>query len=54
MEIGREDLASVVVAAAGHPDARNRVFTVVNEEKKYSNLWLSTFKDLPKSLNHPK
>jgi len=54
MEIGREDLAAVVVAAAGHPDASNRVFTVINEEKEYSNLWLSTFKDLPKSLNHPK
>ncbi len=53
MVIGREDLAAVVIAAAGHPDAANRVFTATNGEGPASDAWLSLFKTLPSELNLP-
>lgn len=53
MVIGREDLAAVVIAAAGHPDAANRVFTATNAEGPASNAWLSSFSTLPSELNLP-
>ena len=53
MVIGREDLAAVVIAAAGHPDAANRVFTATNGEGVASDAWLARFKMLPSELNLP-
>ena len=53
MFIGREDLAAVVVAAAGHPDAANRVFTATNAEGPATDAWLSSFASLPTELNLP-
>ena len=53
MMIGREDLAAVVIAAAGHPDAANRVFTATNGEGSASAAWLDSFATLPSELNLP-
>ncbi len=53
MFIGREDLAAVVIAAAGHPQAANRVFTATNTEGAASDAWLSSFESLPTELNLP-
>jgi uncharacterized protein YbjT (DUF2867 family) len=53
MVIGWEDLASVVIAAAGRPDAANRVFTATNAEGIASDAWLSRFAELPTDLNLP-
>jgi uncharacterized protein YbjT (DUF2867 family) len=53
MVIGRDDLATVVIAAAGHPDAANRVFTATNKEGAASDAWLDSFKTLPTELNLP-
>jgi uncharacterized protein YbjT (DUF2867 family) len=53
MVIGRDDLASVVIAAAGHPDAANRVFTATNKQGAASDAWLAAFRTLPTELNLP-
>ncbi len=53
MIIGREDLAAVVIAAAGHPDAANRVFTAINAAGAASDAWLSSFATVPAGLNLP-
>jgi uncharacterized protein YbjT (DUF2867 family) len=53
MVIGREDLAAVVIAAAGDPDAANRVFTATNKEGPASDAWLDLFATLPTELNLP-
>lgn len=53
MFIGREDLAAVVIAAAGHPEAANRVFTATNTDGAASDAWLSSFESLPSELNLP-
>jgi uncharacterized protein YbjT (DUF2867 family) len=53
MSIGRHDLAAVVIAAAGHPDAVNRVFTATNSEGAASDAWLASFATLPTDLNLP-
>lgn len=53
MVIGREDLAAVVIAAAGHPDAANRVFTATNGEGETSDQWHAGFASLPGELNLP-
>jgi len=53
MKISRADLAVVVVASAGHPDARNRIFTVINESGIPSDGWLAKFESLPSELNLP-
>ena len=53
MVIGRQDLAAVVIAAAGHPDAVNRVFTATNGQGKAGDDWLSGFATLPTELNLP-
>ncbi len=53
MVIGREDLAAVVIAAAGHPEAANRVFTATNKEGPPSDAWLASFGSLPSELNLP-
>ena len=53
MVIGRDDLATVVIAAAGHPDATNRVFTATNKEGPASDAWLASFRSLPTELNLP-
>lgn len=53
MVIGRDDLATVTIAAAGHPDAANRVFTATNTDSAASDAWLSRFADLPSDLNLP-
>lgn len=53
MFIGREDLAAVTIAAAGHPDAKNRVFTATNAEGAASEAWLDRFAELPTDLNLP-
>ena len=53
MKITRADLATVVVVAAGHSYSLNKVFTVINEEKNYSNLWTQGFKNMPEVLNLP-
>jgi hypothetical protein len=52
MVIGREDLASVVIAAC-RSDAPNRVFTVTNADGVVSDGWLSRFADLSADLNLP-
>lgn len=53
MFIGRQDLAAVTIAAAGHPDAKNRVFTATNAEGAASDAWLDRFAVLPTDLNLP-
>ena len=53
MVIGRQDLAAVVIAAAGHPDAANRVFTATNKDGAASDAWLASFSELPTELNLP-
>jgi len=53
MVIGRHDLAAVVIAAAGHPDAANRIFTATNTDAPASASWLSSFASLPTELNLP-
>lgn len=53
MVIGREDLAAVVVAAAGHPAAAGRVFTATGSEAPASSGWLGSFETLPTELNLP-
>ena len=53
MFIGREDMAAVAIAAAGHPDAANRVFTATNLDGPASMAWLDRFADLPSELNLP-
>ena len=53
MFIGRHDLAAVVIAAAGHPDAANRVFTATNADNPASADWLFSFASLPTELNLP-
>lgn len=53
MVIGREDLAAVVVAAAGHPAASGRVFTATGSDDPASDAWLESFETLPKELNLP-
>ena len=53
MVIGREDLAAVVVAAAGLPAASGRVFTATGSEAPASNDWLDSFETLPTELNLP-
>ena len=53
MFIGRDDLATVTIAAAGHPDAANRVFTATNADGSSSDDWLSRFDALPTDLNLP-
>ena len=53
MFIGRDDLATVTIAAAGHPDAANRVFTATNADGSASEDWLSRFAALPTDLNLP-
>ena len=53
MLIGREDLASVVIAAAGHPDAANRVFTASTIDAPASDAWLDSFAGLPSDLDLP-
>ncbi len=53
MAIGREDLASVVIAAAGHPDAANRVFTASTTDAPASDAWLDRFAVLPSDLDLP-
>ncbi len=53
MFIGRDDLATVTIAAAGHPDAANRVFTATNADGAASDAWLSSFASLPTELNLP-
>ncbi len=53
MFIGRDDLASVTIAAAGHPDAANRVFTATNADGSASDGWLFGFASLPIDLNLP-
>ena len=53
MFIGRHDLAAVVIAAAGHPDAANRVFTATNTDAPASAAWLSSFPSLPTELDLP-
>jgi uncharacterized protein YbjT (DUF2867 family) len=53
MFIGRADLAAVVIAAAGHPEAANQVFTATNTDGAASDAWLSSFGSLPTELNLP-
>ena len=53
MFIGRDDLASVTIAAAGHPAAANRVFTATNADGAASDTWLTSFATLPTELNLP-
>ncbi|MEE8307381.1 MAG: SDR family oxidoreductase [Gammaproteobacteria bacterium] len=53
MFIGRHDLAAVVIAAAGHPEAANRVFTATNTDAAASADWLSSFASLPTQLDLP-
>lgn len=53
MFIGREDLAAVTIAAAGDPDAKNRVFTATNADGAASEAWLDRFAVLPTELNLP-
>jgi uncharacterized protein YbjT (DUF2867 family) len=53
MFIGREDLAAVVIAAAGHPDGANRVFTATTTDAAASQAWLESFSSLPTELNLP-
>ena len=53
MEITRKDLATIVVTSAGYPDAKNKVFTVINNEGKYSNSWVNKIMNMPERLNHP-
>ena len=52
MVIGREDLASVVIAAC-RSDAANRVFTATNADGVLSDGWLSRFAELSADLNLP-
>jgi len=54
MEITREDLATIVVEASGNKDAKNKVFTVINDNARYSKLWINKLKEMPNKLNHPK
>ena len=54
MEITREDLATIVVEVSGNKDAKDKVFTVINDNAKYSKLWINKLKDMPNKLNHPK
>lgn len=53
MFIGRDDMASVALAAAGLPSAANRVFTATNTDAAASDDWLSLFAGLPSDLNLP-
>ncbi|MGB1877069.1 MAG: NAD(P)H-binding protein [Rhodospirillaceae bacterium] len=53
MFIGREDLAAVIIAAAGRADASGRVFTATNAEGAASDAWLDRFAVLPTDLNLP-
>lgn len=53
MFIGREDMAAVAIAAAGHPDAANRVFTATNTDAEFSDAWLDLFAALPSDLDLP-
>lgn len=53
MFIGREDMATVIIAAAGRADASGRVFTSTNAEGPPSDAWLDRFAVLPTDLNLP-
>lgn len=48
MMITREDLAAVVIAAAGAPNAANRSFSVINTEKPADALWQGSLPSMPK------
>lgn len=53
MFIGREDMATVIIAAAGRADASGRVFTATNATGASSEAWLDSFAKLPTELNLP-
>lgn len=53
MFIGREDMATVIIAAAGRADANGRVFTTTNIDGPSSDAWLDRFALMPTDLNLP-
>jgi len=53
MFIGREDMATVIIAAAGRADANGRVFTTTNIAGPSSDAWLDRFALMPTDLNLP-
>jgi protein-disulfide isomerase-like protein with CxxC motif len=47
MAVTRDDLASVVIGAAGLPDAANRTFSVINTEEPADASWLEALASMP-------
>ncbi len=47
MKITRDDVATVVIAAAGLPDAANRIFSVANGSGPAETDWHRRFKNMP-------
>ena len=47
MQVTRDDLASVVIGAAGLPDAANRVFSVINVDGPADGSWRDDLARLP-------
>lgn len=49
MKVARADLASVVIGAAGLPDAANRAFSAINVDEPADGAWRDDFARLPSS-----
>ncbi len=50
MTISRADMAKVIIAAACHPDAANKIVTIANSDTAPSDDWQNAFADLPSEL----
>ena len=50
MTVSLADMAKVIIAAACHPDAANRIVTIANVDGAASDEWQNSFADMPGEL----